>query len=146
MLLKIICGALVVKDNKFVIVQEAQGLVRGQWNIPAGHLETEENLHVGTIREIKEETGLDVKIEGLIGVYQHKSKLGNNVVGFYFYTSVSGGELKPDPEEIMDAKWVTFENFLNYNDNIVREPHLKEIVKDYIDQGSVKDRIYIEGL
>ena len=46
----------------------------------------------------------------------------------------------------MDAKWVTFENFLNYNDNIVREPHLKEIVKDYIDQGSVKDRIYIEGL
>lgn len=146
MLLKIICGALVVKDDKFVIVQEAQGLVRGLWNIPAGHLEGDEDIHTGTIREIKEETGLDVKIEGLIGVYQHKSKHGNNVVGFYFHASLSRGKLKIDPEEILDAKWVTFNDFLNYNDDIVRAPHLKEVIKDYINQGSVKDKIYIEGL
>ncbi|MDP2631388.1 MAG: NUDIX hydrolase [Candidatus Uhrbacteria bacterium] len=130
MLLKIICGALVIKDNEFVIVQEAQGLVRGLWNIPAGHLDLDENIHAGTIREIKEETGLDIKIEGLVGVYQHKSKLGNNVVGFYFHTSVSGGELKTDPEEIMDAKWVTFEDFLNYNDDIVRAPPYRRSCTD----------------
>jgi phosphatase NudJ len=146
MLLKIICGALVVKDNKFVIVQEALGLVRGQWNIPAGHLDENENIHAGTIREVKEETGLDVQLEGLIGIYQHKSKLGNNVVGFYFHASVTGGVLKNDPEEIMDVKWVTSEDFLNYNNDIVRAPHLKKIVKDYLNQGSAKNRIYIEGL
>lgn len=146
MLLKIICGALVIKETKFVIVQEAQGLVRGLWNIPTGHLDIDENLNAGTIREIKEETGLDVKIEGLIGIYQHKSKLGNNVVGFYFHASVSGGELKADPEEIMDIKWVTFEDFLSYDDDIVRAPHLKEVIKDYMNQGSIKNRIYIEGL
>jgi len=59
---------------------------------------------------------------------------------------VTGGELKRDPEEILNAKWVTFEEFINYNDDIVRAPHLKEVVKDYIKQGSVKNRIYTDEL
>jgi len=144
--IKVICGALAIKDDKFAIVQEAQGLVRGKWNIPAGHMDEDENINSATIREVKEETGLDIKLEGLIGVYQHKSNLGNNVVAFYFHSSVIGGELKNDPEEILDVKWVTFEEFLNYNDDIVRASHIKEVVKDFMEQGSVQGRIYTAGL
>ncbi|MFA6391309.1 MAG: NUDIX domain-containing protein [Patescibacteria group bacterium] len=141
MKIKVICGAVVVKDNKFVIVQEAQGLVRGLWNIPAGHLDDEEDLKSAAVREVKEETGLDVKLEGLIGIYQHKSLHGNNVVGFYFKASVLGGELLINPVEILDSKWVTFEEFLNYPENIVRALLLKTVIKDYLDHGSVDNRI-----
>lgn len=146
MKLKIICGAIVIKDDKFAIVQEAKKHVRGLWNIPAGHLETNENIYTGTIREIKEEIGLDVELEGLIGVYQHKSKLGNNIVSFYFHASVAGGELKNDLEKILHIKWVTFDEFLNYDNKTIRAPHLKEVVNDYVKKGSINNRIYIKGL
>ena len=65
MKIKVICGALVIKNDKFAIVQEAQSLIRGLWNIPAGHLDENENIYSGTMREVKEETGLDIQLEGL---------------------------------------------------------------------------------
>ena len=36
---KIIVGGVVKKDNKYLLVQEAQESCRGKWNVPAGHLE-----------------------------------------------------------------------------------------------------------
>lgn len=146
MKIKVICGALVVKGKKFAIVQEAQGQVRGLWNLPAGHLNDDENIFKATIREVKEETGLDVEITGLIGVYQHRSPNDNNVIGFYFLASVVGGELKHNSKEILDSKWVTCDEFLNFEDSIVRAPHLKEVVKDYLKQGCSNDLIHIAGL
>lgn len=44
-----------------------------KWDLVGGHLEEEENWEKGILREIKEETGLDVKIKGPFRVFSHKS-------------------------------------------------------------------------
>jgi len=61
--MKIVVGGIIKKDNKILLVQEANESCYGMWNIPAGKLEKNEFLKDGALREIKEETGLDVDME-----------------------------------------------------------------------------------
>lgn len=65
-MLKIIVGTLITKDNKVLLVTEKKEGVKGLLNLPAGHLENDESLIEGAIREAKEETGYDINITGLI--------------------------------------------------------------------------------
>lgn len=58
------------------------------WNLPGGTLEHGETPWDCVIREVKEETGLDTKIERLAGIY---SKPDKNEVVFQFVCSVVGG-------------------------------------------------------
>jgi len=63
-----VVSVYVIKDGKLLMVQENQPHCRGKWNLPAGHLDQNENMFDAAIREAKEETGLDVKLTGFLGV------------------------------------------------------------------------------
>ena len=65
------------------------------WNLPGGGLEDGETPWSAMIREVKEETGLDVEIEKLAGVY---SKTDKNEIVFNFRCHVIGGELTLNDE------------------------------------------------
>ena len=54
---------------------------------PGGHIEREESLIDSTIREVKEETGLDIKDVVLCGVKHFPTKDGRYII-FFFYTSL----------------------------------------------------------
>lgn len=58
------------------------------WNLPGGSLEHGETPWDGVIREVKEETGLDVKIDRLAGIYSKPDI--NEVVFQYICTAVNG--------------------------------------------------------
>jgi 8-oxo-dGTP diphosphatase len=61
------------------------------WNLPGGGVERGELPTEAVLREVKEETGLDVVIERLLGVYGKWDKLDSLV--FSFLCRVTGGEL-----------------------------------------------------
>ncbi|MCE7950819.1 MAG: NUDIX hydrolase [Xanthomonadales bacterium PRO7] len=62
-------ACIVPRDGKFLLVEED---VHGKrvLNQPAGHLESGESLHVAALRETREETGWDVNLTHLVGIYQ----------------------------------------------------------------------------
>ena len=60
------------------------------WNLPGGGLEVGESPTEGVIREVKEESGLDVVISRLVGIY---SKPERNDIIFSFVCKRIGGEL-----------------------------------------------------
>lgn len=128
--IKVVCGAVVIKDNKFVMVKEAQEYCYGEWNLPTGHLDLDEDILRGAIREVKEETNLDIKLEGLIGIYEHRSRKGHNVVKFMFKASVIDGELKYQERELLDAKWFSFEEFEKLKDSEIRNKDIRKIIAD----------------
>jgi ADP-ribose pyrophosphatase YjhB (NUDIX family) len=61
--------ATVIEDNgRFLLVEELKG-GRLVLNQPAGHLEPNESLRQAAVRETLEETGWDVELTGLLGIY-----------------------------------------------------------------------------
>ncbi len=65
------------------------------WNLPGGGLEKGESPWNGVKREVKEETGLDVEITELVGIY---SRIDKDEVIFQFKCEVTGGELTLNDE------------------------------------------------
>ena len=66
-------ASIIQKENKFLFVEEyvKNNIVLNQ---PAGHLEENETIEEGCIRETLEETAYQVKVDYLIGIYQERSK------------------------------------------------------------------------
>lgn len=65
------------------------------WNLPGGGMESDETVEEAMRREVREETGLDVAVERLIGVY---SKPQKQEVVLTFRCSVVGGTLSTTEE------------------------------------------------
>jgi len=65
------------------------------WNLPGGGLEAAEAPWDGVVREVKEETGLDVEVSKLLGVY---SKAHKNEIVFSFECKIVSGELTLNKE------------------------------------------------
>jgi len=105
----VVTANLMERDGKILLIQEGNPPAKGKWNFPAGRLERDGDILENTIKEAKEETGYDVKLEGLVGVYHEFRKGGTNPLIVVFKSNIVGGKLAPDENEIMDAGWFSLE-------------------------------------
>lgn len=86
----------------FAIIRNDRGEVllsrrsdSGWWNLPGGGVESDETVSEGIMREVREETGLEVSVERLVGVY---SKPQKHEVVLTFEVRMVGGELTTTEE------------------------------------------------
>ena len=113
----IIVGGVIEKDGKYLLVQEAKESCRGKWNIPAGHLDPNESIFEGAKREIFEECGYNVKLNGI-------AQIGNRVlednewISIIFSTDRLEGEIRFNTEEILDVKWFSYEQIMQMYDEL----------------------------
>ena len=117
--MKVIAGCVVEKDNKILMVQEANEKYYGQWNFPAGHVDEGESIMEGAIREVKEETGCDVKLTGLLPI---KTVYQNDIPTLIveFTAEIINENIKFDKNEILDVKWIDIEDIKNMDKNTLR--------------------------
>lgn len=80
--------AIIFNENEEVLLSHRRDM--DIWNLPGGGVEAGEMPDEAVVREVKEETGLDVTIERLVGVY---GKVEKDELVFAFICRVTGGQL-----------------------------------------------------
>jgi 8-oxo-dGTP diphosphatase len=86
---------------------------KGYWALPGGRAEPGETVEQTIVREVKEETGLDVAIVRKIGEYHEQGTQGGIEYDYYpacFLVKVVGGELKRQESEIQEIQLFSFED------------------------------------
>ena len=101
------CGAIVyrmVGSNIEVIVLRMN---YGHWSLPKGHMEGQETEHETALREVKEETGLDVEFVGDFRETIIYSPKPNTIKQVVFFLATNGvGTLRKDDREINEIHWM----------------------------------------
>ena len=96
---KLTVDAVIKKNNSVILIKRKNEPFKGLWAIPGGFVNYNEKVEQAAIREAKEETGLDVKIEKLIGVYSDpKRDPRGHTISAVFLCSVASGNLKADTD------------------------------------------------
>lgn len=63
-------GAVVFRGDEVLLVRRGKEPFKGQWSIPGGGLEYGEALRAAVAREVREETGVEIEILGLLDVFE----------------------------------------------------------------------------
>jgi ADP-ribose pyrophosphatase YjhB (NUDIX family) len=90
-----VAAAAVVRDPAglvYLLRRAQRDQAHGLWILPGGHVDRGEEVHAAAVREVGEEIGLSVRLQGLLGVYSYP---GNPVV-LVVYAALSDGR-EPNP-------------------------------------------------
>lgn len=107
----IAAGGVIEQEGKYLLIQEAREDIYGKWNLPAGRLDPGETVSEAAKREIYEECGFRVELTGVCQIGSWKL-VDNIAIGIIFSTKIVGGEINFNPDEILDAKWFTYNEIL----------------------------------
>lgn len=107
------CGWIYFRQLKvgvIVLIEDAQGRLllakRGHnpwkeyWNLPAGYVEFNEPPEQAAVREVREETGLEVELTRQVGTYFYDDDPRGNGLLVAFTAKVTGGELSTNTESL----------------------------------------------
>ena len=116
------CGSVIYKfeNNSIYILLIKHN--KGHWSFPKGHMENGETEYQTAIREVKEETNLDIKIyDGFryVTTYSPKENVMKDVV--YFLSTPINNEIKPQLEEVQKIEWINeneAKNIITYKEDI----------------------------
>jgi 8-oxo-dGTP diphosphatase len=130
-------GAIIIEDNRVVLVKRAHPPLQAQWSIPGGVLEVGELVREAAVREAREETGLIVEPGELLGVYDRilrdvEQRVQYHYVLIDFLCRSVGGELFA-ASDAAEVRWFTKEELSMLN--------LAEDTEDVIERGFANLRL-----
>ena len=93
-------GVLIVKEGRILIQRRSDN---NRWGLIGGLLELDETFEQAALREASEETGLDIKLTGFLGIFHnHHMVWGNgdeaHTIGAYYTAEILSGEPRIDEE------------------------------------------------
>ena len=91
----VLCYITDKENDRILLIEKLRGMGTGLINGPGGHIELEETAREATVREVKEETGIDIDIDALEerGLLHFQFADGLSMIGYVFFTSTFSGEL-----------------------------------------------------
>ena len=100
-------SVLVHREEEVLLVRRSSGQFQcGLWCMPCGVVEYDEDFLTAGLREVKEETGLDVRITGLISACTNFFEAGTVTLVVVVLAEPIGGVLEaPDAHEVSEVRW-----------------------------------------
>ena len=98
---------IIADDDRILLIKRLNEPYRNHWALPGGFVEYGEMVETAAVREAREETGLDVELTELVGVYSDPDRdpRGHTVTVAY-RARIVGGKLNSD-SDAKDARFVT---------------------------------------
>lgn len=130
------CGAVVFRkyhgNIELLLIKHSAG---GHWSFPKGHVEAGETEQQTALREVMEETHIDVDLDPTfreVVTYSPKRDVKKDVI--YFLGRAKNFDYIPQEEEIAQIKWVEINlahSFLTYDNDKQLVNKAKPIIKDF---------------
>jgi 8-oxo-dGTP diphosphatase len=103
-------GALIFDGDSILLVERGREPLKGYWSLPGGVLETGETLEEGIVREVREETGLEVKPLGVLEIFERIMRDAQGAPEYHYVLidyvcRVMGGSLRA-ADDVSRADWV----------------------------------------
>lgn len=94
---KIAATAIVQRQGQVLLIRRASEVGYGQWSMPGGYVDRGELVEAAAAREAWEETGLEVAVEQMVGLF---SEAGHPVIVAAYAAREVGGQLQAGPEAL----------------------------------------------
>lgn len=118
-LLRPAASAVVLRGGEVLLVERGKGAAEGLWSLPGGHVEAGETALRAAIREVREETGLAVRILGFLA--EHDVAIPATVeraavtyVISVFFGFAEGGQPPTAAGDARDARFVALSDLPRY--------------------------------
>jgi 8-oxo-dGTP pyrophosphatase MutT (NUDIX family) len=131
--IEIACGAICEQEGRILMVREYRQDEGHVLNQPVGGLELGESILDAAIREVREETGLEIELTHFLGAYVWLINDGKTSIRFCFVARVIGGNLRPEPRtdsETVKPVWLSLQQ-LKESEPKFRNPVTKKCLEDY---------------
>jgi 8-oxo-dGTP diphosphatase len=102
---------LIVQDKRVLLVRRGIEPYRGYWDIPGGFLAPGEHPRDGMLREVREETGLKVRVVRFLGVYMDRYGSGADseyTLNHYYVVEPIGGTPQA-ADDAVELRWFAFD-------------------------------------
>ena len=105
-------GAVIVKTDRVLVVRRANPPLQGQWSIPGGLVATGETTKEAVIREIREETSLNIEPVELVEVFERILRDADSRVQYHFVVidylcRLVSGEPRAG-SDVSEIRWARF--------------------------------------
>jgi mutator protein MutT len=103
-------GAVIIDGDRVLLVKRGHAPLKGEWSLPGGAVELGETLEEAVVREVLEETGLQVAVGPLVEIFERIEKSPDGDVVYHFVivdyacAAVSGSVQHASDAD--DARWV----------------------------------------
>ena len=115
-------GAICVRDGQLLLIRRRHAPARGRWSLPGGRVEIGELLADALVREVREETGLQIEVGALAGILEVPRDLQTDIsspagsqtprpgdthyVILDYFVTVEGDMTPLAADDAAEAKWV----------------------------------------
>lgn len=107
--------AWIDRDGSYLALRRDEEPLKGKWNMPGGFVEVGERGEEAIIREVREETGLEVEVIELIGIFDSTYGSGEDAKPIFdvaFHCRITGEAAELDvSEESSEARWFPLAEF-----------------------------------
>ncbi|QXE03043.1 NUDIX hydrolase [Terribacillus sp. DMT04] len=128
-------GGCIENEYGEILLQKRKD--KEKWGFPGGAMDIGESVEETVIREVKEETGLDVKVDKLIGIYtkyfdEYPSGDKAQTVVFFFKLQAIDGSLNIEDDETLDLRFFSPDKI----PPLVNKQH-EDALKDYLSKQEI---------